>query len=39
MVSYSLHQTIMPTNTAGAAAGFLVINLNGTLRKIQFSDV
>jgi hypothetical protein len=27
------------TSTAGAAAGFLVINLNGTLRKIQFNAV
>jgi hypothetical protein len=27
------------TATAGAGAGWLVINLNGTLRKIQFSAV
>jgi hypothetical protein len=27
------------TSTAGAAEGFLVINLNGTLRKIQFNAV
>ena len=35
----STNWPLSTTATAGSAAGFLVINLNGTLRKIQFSDV